>query len=116
MAATPAQELDGLDEALAELKIYVDSALLRAAVEKVSMVADYDAPALIWGETGTGKELFAKLIHGLGDRQHRPLAALNCTAIPRGARRHTVPGRDRRADTERAWCRRAKWNRWADCR
>ncbi|HEY3443439.1 MAG TPA: RNA repair transcriptional activator RtcR family protein [Paludibaculum sp.] len=78
----PPPELDGLDEALAGLEIYVDSALLRAAAEKAAMIAVYDAPVLIGGETGTGKELFAKLIHRLSDRQHGPLIAVNCASIP----------------------------------
>lgn len=79
---SPPPELDGLDEALAGLEIYVDSALLRAAAEKAAMIAVYGVPVLIGGETGTGKELFAKLIHRLSDRQHRPLVAVNCAAIP----------------------------------
>lgn len=78
----PAPELDGLDEALAELEIYIDSALLRKAAETAAMGAVYDVAVLVSGETGTGKELFAKLIHRLSARQRRPLIAVNCAAIP----------------------------------
>jgi transcriptional regulator with AAA-type ATPase domain len=81
-APAPMPELDGLDQALAELEIYIDSALLRKAAETAAMVAVHDVPVLVSGETGTGKELFAKLIHRLSDRQHRAMVAVNCAAIP----------------------------------
>ncbi len=81
-APSPIPELDGLDPALAELEIYIDSALLRKAAETAAMVAIHDVPVLVSGETGTGKELFAKLIHRLSDRQHRAMVAVNCAAIP----------------------------------
>jgi len=58
------------------------SALLRAAVERVSLIAGTDATCLLMGETGTGKELFARGIHYLSSRKDGPFVPLNCGAVP----------------------------------
>jgi transcriptional regulator with PAS, ATPase and Fis domain len=50
--------------------------------EKVRKIADTSSTVLITGETGTGKELFAKAIHSLGIRRNSPFIAINCAAIP----------------------------------
>ncbi|MFH1688098.1 MAG: sigma-54 dependent transcriptional regulator [bacterium] len=48
----------------------------------IQKVAGSDASVLLQGETGTGKELFAKAIHLLSPRQGKPFIAINCAAIP----------------------------------
>ena len=57
----------------------------RAMSERVSdavQYAAYDLPVLILGETGTGKDVFARAIHGAGRRHDRPFVPVNCGAIP----------------------------------
>ena len=50
---------------------------------KAAILAKADVPVLIYGETGTGKELFAKAIHNASARAGKPLLVLNCGAIPK---------------------------------
>ena len=55
---------------------------LRHAVELARKVLDGDTTVLLLGETGTGKELFARLIHGNGPRRTARFVAQNCGALP----------------------------------
>jgi len=77
-----ARLVPGLDDALQELGIYVGSAVLRHAAERAGIAAESDLPVLLLGETGTGKERFAHLIHRMSPRCLRDLMAVNCAAIP----------------------------------
>jgi PAS domain S-box-containing protein len=58
------------------------SVALRQVLREVEQVAGTDATVLIQGETGTGKELFARAIHAASKRRDRPLVTVNCAAIP----------------------------------
>jgi len=71
-----------LDAALAEVGITIASASMRQAAEMAWNSARSNLPVLILGDTGTGKELFAKLVHRLSDRQSMPMVTINCAAIP----------------------------------
>ena len=57
---------------------------LREVLAKVEQVAPLDSTVLIYGETGTGKELVARAIHQASPRKSRALVKLNCTAISAG--------------------------------
>jgi formate hydrogenlyase transcriptional activator len=63
-------------------EIVGQSPALVGVIEKVHRVAKTDASVLISGETGTGKELFARAIHSASHRHDRPLIKLNCAALP----------------------------------
>ena len=58
------------------------STVMRTIAERVRQLANHQAPVLVTGETGTGKEIFARAIHALSDRRSRPFVALNCAALP----------------------------------
>ncbi len=58
------------------------SAGAQAVGALVRRVASLDAPVLVRGETGTGKELVARAIHNLGKRAKHPFVAVPCGAIP----------------------------------
>jgi formate hydrogenlyase transcriptional activator len=59
-----------------------ESAVLKAVLEEVRLVAPTDSTVLILGETGTGKELIARAIHAKSKRSTRPFIRVNCAAIP----------------------------------
>jgi len=59
-----------------------NSPALESVLEQVERVAPTDSTVLIQGETGTGKELIAHVIHNLSARCGQPFVRLNCAAIP----------------------------------
>jgi transcriptional regulator with GAF, ATPase, and Fis domain len=58
------------------------SPLLGRALAQVEQVAPTDVPVLLLGETGTGKDLFARVLHDRSPRHERPLVTVNCAALP----------------------------------
>ena len=57
---------------------------LNLAIEKSVRIASTDVSVLITGESGVGKEAFARIIHTLSNRKHGKYIAINCGAIPEG--------------------------------
>ena len=55
---------------------------LRSVMEQIELVAPSDAPVLVLGETGTGKEVVARAIHQRSHRRSGPFLRVNCGAIP----------------------------------
>jgi len=65
-------------------EIVGNSPALLDLLRRVDQVAPTDSSVLIYGETGTGKELIARAIHDRSARQNRPLVKVNCSAISAG--------------------------------
>ena len=55
---------------------------LKSVIDQVRQVAPLNSPVLLLGETGTGKEVIANLIHNLSSRRNGPFIQVNCGAIP----------------------------------
>jgi PAS domain S-box-containing protein len=66
----------GFDEILGQ------SQAMKRVLDDIEQVAVTDTTVLILGETGTGKELIARAIHGASRRRDKPLITINCAAIP----------------------------------
>ncbi|RJR29958.1 MAG: hypothetical protein C4576_34375 [Desulfobacteraceae bacterium] len=71
-----------VDSARLQLGIVGDHPSMHRALETGAMLASSQAPILILGETGTGKELFARFIHRLSGRAPEKFVPVNCAAIP----------------------------------
>ena len=108
------REIESLKNKLASEKLYLEeeiktqynfaeivgqSSALKAVLDKVETVAPTDSTVLLFGETGTGKELIARAIHNLSARHERTLVKLNCAAIPTGLLESELFGHEKGAFT-----------------
>jgi PAS domain S-box-containing protein len=80
-------------------RIVGSSAALLRALRALEQVAATDTTLLLLGETGTGKELFARAAHASGKRSQRPLIKLNCGALPHNLIESELFGHERGAFT-----------------
>jgi len=71
-----------LDSALRELNFHIYSPKMQLVVQRAAVISECDEATLIRGETGTGKELVAKLVHRLSPRRQHKMVTVNCGAIP----------------------------------
>jgi formate hydrogenlyase transcriptional activator len=108
------QRIEELNARLAEEKVYLEdeirtdnrfeeivgqSRALKAVLKQVETVAPTDSTVLIYGETGTGKELLARAIHDLSARRQGTFVKLNCAAIPMGLLESEMFGHEKGAFT-----------------
>jgi formate hydrogenlyase transcriptional activator len=75
------------------------SAALRKVLDQIAIVAPTSSTVLLHGETGTGKELFARAIHNRSPRRERTFVRLNCAAIPSGLVESELFGHEKGAFT-----------------
>ena len=108
------KRIEELNARLAEEKVYLEdeirtdnrfeeivgqSRALKAILKQVETVAPTDSTVLVYGETGTGKELLARAIHDLSSRRQGTFVKLNCAAIPTGLLESEMFGHEKGAFT-----------------
>jgi formate hydrogenlyase transcriptional activator len=107
-------QISTLKDQLAQEKLYLEdeirtelnfdeivgkSEALRRVLTLVETVAPTDSTVLIYGETGTGKELIARAVHDLSSRRSNAFVKLNCAAIPTGLLESEMFGHEKGAYT-----------------
>jgi DNA-binding NtrC family response regulator len=80
-------------------RIVGEHPVMKAATQMAQRVAGTDSTVLLLGDSGTGKELFARAIHHLSTRAEESFVALNCAAIPEGLIENELFGHERGAYT-----------------
>jgi formate hydrogenlyase transcriptional activator len=107
-------EISALKDRLARENVYLESEIrselhfedivgtskaLKRVLADVETVAPTDSTVLIYGETGTGKELIARALHNLSSRKSNAFVKLNCAAIPTGLLESELFGHEKGAFT-----------------
>lgn len=76
-----------------------ESTALKQVVDKIMQVASTDITILLQGESGVGKDITARAIHGISERKHNDLVIVNCGAIPEGIIESELFGHEKGAFT-----------------
>jgi formate hydrogenlyase transcriptional activator len=107
-------QVSELKDKLAQENVYLESEIrselhfedivgnseqLRQVLKEIETVAPADSTVLIYGETGTGKELIARALHDLSSRKPNAFVKLNCAAIPTGLLESELFGHEKGAFT-----------------
>jgi len=107
-------EVSQLRDRLAQENVYLESEIrnelhfedivgnsraLKLVLREIETVAPADSTVLIYGETGTGKELIARAVHNLSSRKSNAFVKLNCAAIPTGLLESELFGHEKGAFT-----------------
>ncbi|MEM6971837.1 MAG: sigma-54 dependent transcriptional regulator [Pseudomonadota bacterium] len=79
--------------------LVAESSAIRETIELARRAAHSDIPVLISGESGSGKEVFARAIHGASNRRGKPFVAVNCGALPEHLVESILFGHERGAFT-----------------
>jgi DNA-binding NtrC family response regulator len=90
-------------------EILGESPALANALDQLRRVAATDVGVLLLGESGSGKELFARAVHHLSGRRHRPFFPINCAAIPENLLESELFGYEKGAFTGAAERKRGKF-------
>lgn len=98
-----------VDESPLPVKIVADSRLMKESISLARRVAATPWSVLIKGETGTGKELMARLIHLLSPRHDEPFIEVNCAAVPENLFESELFGHEKGAFTGASARRRGRF-------
>jgi DNA-binding NtrC family response regulator len=82
LSTRDSDDRDAEPEDIPESEMIGSSAAMIEIYKTISRVAPTDATVVIEGETGTGKELIAKMVHRFSNRANQPFVPVDCTAIP----------------------------------
>ena len=98
-AAWPHDERREVQDARGLRRVVGRSPALKQVLEDVRLAAVTDSTVLLLGETGSGKELFARQLHQLSGRHARSMVKVNCAAIPETLIESELFGREKGAFT-----------------
>ncbi|MHC4408437.1 MAG: sigma-54-dependent transcriptional regulator [Planctomycetota bacterium] len=95
----------------AQSQIIGEADAMRTVLDLVRTIADSDEDVLITGETGTGKEMIAKLVHELSPRKDEPFVVLSCSGFPQTLLEDEIFGHEKGAFTDARAAKQGRFER-----